>query len=139
MYVALPWPPMEVLRLVRSPARLPRERARWAAYLRRVGDRAEGFSDWVETEECVAACWLDRGTVGISSDALLEADFMRKLCSPDCYYHGCPNVLDLYFNLAAAEGAFLPSLCEARRGECSPRNGRDRKQGMLQSVEDASS
>ncbi|THU44302.1 hypothetical protein C4D60_Mb02t05980 [Musa balbisiana] len=64
---------------------------------------AEGFSDWVETDECVAACALDRGTVGISSDALLDADFMRKLCSPDCYY-GCPNVLDLYFNIAAAEG-----------------------------------
>ncbi|CAL9766137.1 unnamed protein product [Musa acuminata subsp. burmannicoides] len=45
---------------------------------------------WVETDECVAACALDRGIVGISSDALLDADFMRKLCSPDCY-HGCPT------------------------------------------------
>ncbi|CAL9203395.1 unnamed protein product [Musa hybrid cultivar] len=51
---------------------------------------AEGFSDWVETDECVASCALDRGIVGISSDALLDADFMRKLCSPDCF-HGCPT------------------------------------------------
>ncbi|XP_065027341.1 uncharacterized protein LOC135651274 [Musa acuminata AAA Group] len=65
---------------------------------------AEGFVDWVETEGCIAACGLDRRTVGISSDSLLDANFRRKLCSSECF-RGCPNIVNLYFNLAASEGA----------------------------------
>lgn len=57
----------------------------------------------IETEECVDACGVDRNTVGISSDALLDSQFTSKLCSLDCYHH-CPNIIDLYFNLAAGEG-----------------------------------
>ncbi|CAL9177736.1 unnamed protein product [Musa hybrid cultivar] len=75
---------------------------------------AEGFVDWVETEGCIVACGLDRRTVGISSDSLLDANFRRKLCSSECF-RGCPNVVNLYFNLAAGEGVFLPTLCEAQR------------------------
>ncbi|PKA46094.1 hypothetical protein AXF42_Ash015385 [Apostasia shenzhenica] len=71
-------------------------------------------SDWIESDDCVRACGVDRRTVGISSDSLLDARFTRKLCSPSCY-QSCPNIVDLYFNLAAAEGVFLPDLCEARR------------------------
>ncbi|EHA8590262.1 PAR-1b protein [Cocos nucifera] len=80
---------------------------------------AENLKDWVETDECIKACGLARSTVGISSDSLLEPQFAQKLCSPQCYQE-CPNVVDLYFNLAAGEGVFLPKLCQAstnaRRG-----------------------
>lgn len=62
-----------------------------------------GLSGWIETDDCVEACGLKRGTLGISSDSLLEPRFTEKLCSPPCY-QGCPNVVDLYFNLAAGEG-----------------------------------
>ncbi|XP_008811495.2 uncharacterized protein LOC103722643 [Phoenix dactylifera] len=72
------------------------------------------MSAWIETDECVRACGVDRNSVGISSDSLLEPQFTEKLCSPACH-RNCPNIVDLYFNLAAGEGVFLPKLCEARR------------------------
>ncbi|XP_009627921.1 uncharacterized protein LOC107802210 [Nicotiana tabacum] len=75
-----------------------------------VGNMAE----YIETDECVNACGVDRNSVGISSDSLLEPQFTAKLCSPPCYQN-CPNVVDLYFNLAAGEGVYLPDLCNKQR------------------------
>ncbi|KAG6479664.1 uncharacterized protein LOC122020138 [Zingiber officinale] len=72
------------------------------------------MKDWIETDECVGACGVSRGVVGISSDALLEPDFAGKLCSAACYQN-CPNIVDLYFNLAAGEGVFLPELCKVQK------------------------
>lgn len=63
----------------------------------------ERMKDWIETDECVRACGVDRNSVGISSDSLMESQFTAKLCSPACY-QDCPNIIDLYFNLAAGEG-----------------------------------
>ncbi|XP_068342149.1 uncharacterized protein [Pyrus communis] len=74
----------------------------------------EGVADYIETDQCVQACGIDRKSVGISSDALLEPQFMAKLCSAPCYQK-CPNIADLYFNLAAGEGVFLPDLCDKQR------------------------
>ncbi|XP_030449928.1 uncharacterized protein LOC115672292 [Syzygium oleosum] len=74
----------------------------------------ERMAGYIETDECVRACGVDRDAVGISSDALLEPQFTAKLCSPSCYRR-CPNIVDLYFNLAAGEGVFLPDLCEVQR------------------------
>merc|ERR1711874_3667 len=74
----------------------------------------EKISEYIETDQCVQACGVDRNMIGISSDALLEPQFTAKLCSPACY-HECPNIVDLYFNLAAGEGVFLPNLCESQR------------------------
>ncbi|KAK2458083.1 hypothetical protein P8452_04771 [Trifolium repens] len=81
---------------------------------------ADKLKDHIESNQCIKACDLDRKTLGISSDSLLESRFTEKLCSPQCYM-SCPNIVDLYFNLAAGEGVFLPKLCEvggvnARRG-----------------------
>jgi hypothetical protein len=64
---------------------------------------ADKLKDLVETDQCIKACGLDRKTLGISSDSLLESSFTQKLCSPQCY-QSCPNIVDLYFNLAAGEG-----------------------------------
>jgi len=77
---------------------------------------AEEIGERIETEECIKACGVERMAVGMSSDALMEGGFTRKLCSPQCY-NNCPNIVDLYFNLAAGEGIYLPSLCEAHRSE----------------------
>ncbi|XP_062094276.1 uncharacterized protein LOC133800334 [Humulus lupulus] len=66
--------------------------------------------EYIETDKCVKACGLDRKSVGISSDSLLEPQFTVKLCAQDCYQN-CPNIVDLYFNLSAAEGVYLPDLC----------------------------
>ncbi|KAF5750880.1 hypothetical protein HS088_TW03G01220 [Tripterygium wilfordii] len=74
----------------------------------------ERMANYIETDECVNACGVDRNSVGISSDSLLEPQFTSKLCSSACS-KGCPNIVDLYFNLAAGEGAFLPEICEAAR------------------------
>ncbi|XP_058083447.1 uncharacterized protein LOC131231311 [Magnolia sinica] len=74
---------------------------------------AEKLTDWIETDRCIEACGLDRNTLGISTDSLLESHFTQKLCSPPCYQN-CPNIVDLYFNLAAGEGVFLPKLCESQ-------------------------
>ncbi|XVF50830.1 hypothetical protein PTKIN_Ptkin04bG0135000 [Pterospermum kingtungense] len=74
---------------------------------------ADKIKNWIETDQCVKACGLDRKSFGISSDSLLDSRFTQMLCSPQCY-NSCPNVVDLYFNLAAGEGVFLPKLCEAQ-------------------------
>ncbi|KAL4340413.1 hypothetical protein GQ457_08G012760 [Hibiscus cannabinus] len=74
----------------------------------------ERMAEHIESDECVQACGVDRNAIGISSDSLLEPQFTNKLCAPDCS-HNCPNILDLFFNLAAGEGVFLPDLCEAQR------------------------
>lgn len=63
----------------------------------------ERMAGHIESDECVKACGVDRHSVGISSDALLEPQFTAKLCSSKCY-RSCPNIVDLYFNLAAGEG-----------------------------------
>lgn len=63
----------------------------------------ERMADYIETDQCVRSCGVDRNAVGISSDALLEPEFTARLCSPNCYQK-CPNIVDLYFNLAAGEG-----------------------------------
>ncbi|XP_068331089.1 uncharacterized protein [Pyrus communis] len=74
---------------------------------------ADKLKDWIESETCIKSCGLDRKSYGISSDSLLESRFTQKLCSPQCY-GSCPNIVDLYFNLAAGEGVFLPTLCAAQ-------------------------
>ncbi|KAK8966275.1 hypothetical protein KSP40_PGU012784 [Platanthera guangdongensis] len=74
------------------------------------GFNATGVAGRIETDECVAACGLDRDTIGISSDSLLDRRFMRRLCSPACF-DGCLNVFDLYSNVAASEGLSLRNLC----------------------------
>ncbi|XP_010423911.1 PREDICTED: uncharacterized protein LOC104708952 [Camelina sativa] len=72
------------------------------------------MANYIETDECVNACGVDRRSIGISSDALLDPGFAVKLCTPECL-EDCPNIADLYFNLVAAEGSHLPDLCAARR------------------------
>ncbi|WJX71531.1 hypothetical protein P8452_55515 [Trifolium repens] len=74
---------------------------------------ADKLKDHIETDQCIKSCGLDRKSFGISSDSLLESSFTQNLCSPQCY-KSCPNIVDLYFNLAAGEGVFLPKLCEAQ-------------------------
>lgn len=76
----------------------------------------ERMTGYIETDQCVKACGVDRSSVGISSDALLVPQFTQSLCSPACY-RNCPNIVDLYFNLAAGEGVFLPRLCEKQKTE----------------------
>jgi len=78
---------------------------------------AENMKEFIETEECINACGVERMTMGMSTDTLAETGSTKKLCSPRCY-NNCPNVIDLYFSLAAGEGIYLPRLCEAhRRGD----------------------
>lgn len=86
------------------------------AYTCRTSDiEADKLKDHIESDQCIKSCDLDRKSLGISSDSLLESRFTEKLCSPQCY-KSCPNVVDLYFNLAAGEGVFLPKLCEVQGG-----------------------
>ncbi|AED96208.1 photoassimilate-responsive protein PAR-like protein [Arabidopsis thaliana] len=77
---------------------------------------ANKVTNIIESDECIKACGLDRKALGISSDALLESQFTHKLCSVKCL-NQCPNVVDLYFNLAAGEGVYLPKLCESQEGK----------------------
>ncbi|CAM8888939.1 unnamed protein product [Rhodiola kirilowii] len=75
----------------------------------------EKLAGYIETDQCVNACGIERKSIGIGSDSLLEPSFIAKICSPECYQN-CANIVDLYFNLAAGEGAFLPDLCKAQSG-----------------------
>nr|GMD93302.1 uncharacterized protein LOC109174906 [Ipomoea batatas] len=72
------------------------------------------MAEYIETDNCVKSCGVNRKSIGISSDSLLEPTFTSKLCSSACY-NNCPNIVELYFNLAAGEGAYLPDLCEKQR------------------------
>ncbi|KAH6798394.1 hypothetical protein C2S51_034878 [Perilla frutescens var. frutescens] len=74
----------------------------------------EKLAGHLESDQCVAACGVDRRFVGISSDAFMTPEFISSLCSPPCYQN-CPNIVDLYFDLAAGEGVFLPLLCEKQK------------------------
>uniref|UniRef100_A0A0C9QPS1 TSA: Wollemia nobilis Ref_Wollemi_Transcript_14424_909 transcribed RNA sequence n=1 Tax=Wollemia nobilis TaxID=56998 RepID=A0A0C9QPS1_9CONI len=75
----------------------------------------EKMMEWIETEECLKACGLERMSVGMSSDGLAEStDFRSNLCSDKCQ-NDCPNVVDLYLNLAAGEGMYLPRVCEGHK------------------------
>ncbi|CAK8573504.1 unnamed protein product [Lathyrus sativus] len=104
---------------------------------------ADKLKDHIESDQCIKACDLDRKSLGISSDSLLESRFTEKLCSPQCY-QSCPNIVDLYFNLAAGEGVFLPKLCEvkggnARRGMAELKSSSYVAPGPVRSVEFAAS
>lgn len=68
--------------------------------------RVKNMAELIEGDACVSACGVDRRSVGISSDSLLEPQFTAKLCSPACYQN-CPNIVDLYYNLALGEGDHL--------------------------------
>ncbi|KAA8549346.1 hypothetical protein F0562_001030 [Nyssa sinensis] len=74
----------------------------------------ENMPEWIESDECTSACGVDRYSVGISSDSLVDPQSSAKLCSPACYQN-CPNIVDLYHNLALAEGVVLADLCKAQR------------------------
>lgn len=65
--------------------------------------KVKRMSDYIENDQCVDSCGVERHTVGISSDSLLDSKFTSKICSASCY-ENCPNIVDLYFNLAAGEG-----------------------------------
>ncbi|GLJ38095.1 hypothetical protein SUGI_0775510 [Cryptomeria japonica] len=76
---------------------------------------AEEMIEWIESEECLKSCGLQRISVGMSTDGLFEySDFTSSLCSDKCQ-NNCPNIVNLYLNLAAGEGIYLPHLCEAHK------------------------
>ncbi|KAH0657636.1 hypothetical protein KY289_026384 [Solanum tuberosum] len=72
-----------------------------------------GITNLIESDECISACGADRNSLGISSDSLLESSFTSKLCSQQCYQK-CPNIVDLYHNLALGEGVYFPAFCKGR-------------------------
>ncbi|KAL0347386.1 UNVERIFIED_CONTAM: hypothetical protein Scaly_1754600 [Sesamum calycinum] len=74
----------------------------------------ERLSGYLETDQCVNACGLHREFTGQSSDAFISSEFAAHLCSPACYQN-CPNIVDLFLNLAAGEGVSLPSLCQNQK------------------------
>ncbi|WVZ15574.1 hypothetical protein V8G54_013140 [Vigna mungo] len=86
----------------------------------------------IETEDCIKGCGLNRKSFGISSDSLLEIGFTKNLCSPHCYQN-CPNIVDLYFNLAAGEGVFLPGLCASEGGNGRRQTAEIRSSGLVAS------
>ncbi|GLJ38091.1 hypothetical protein SUGI_0775420 [Cryptomeria japonica] len=75
------------------------------------GILTENIKEWIESDECLDACGLSRNSVGMSSDDLSNHQFTSKLCSVNCI-NSCPNIKELYFNLAAGEGISLPNICE---------------------------
>ncbi|KAH7433224.1 hypothetical protein KP509_07G060300 [Ceratopteris richardii] len=71
------------------------------------------FTEWIETDDCMQACGIDRMTLGISSDALVDSSFLGYLCSKDCH-NNCPNVVELFEKLSEEEGAPLKRVCDQR-------------------------
>ncbi|KAJ7243872.1 hypothetical protein O6H91_09G092400 [Diphasiastrum complanatum] len=75
---------------------------------------AERNIEWIETDECINACGLERMAVGLSTDGLLDPKFAARFCEPACQ-NSCPNIIDLFTKLAAGEGIYLPNLCNFLR------------------------
>jgi hypothetical protein len=75
---------------------------------------AEKQEEWIESDECINACGLERMSVGLSTDLLLDSHFADMFCSSECL-NNCPNLIDLYISLAAGEGMYLPQLCKTHR------------------------
>lgn len=69
------------------------------------------IKEHIESDECINACGLERYSIGISSDTLLDSAFALKICSNDCSKN-CPNIADLYHNLAQAEGWYYNRLIQ---------------------------
>jgi hypothetical protein len=63
----------------------------------------EKMVGWIESEQCINACGLERMVVGMSTDSIHEPEFSTKFCSSECR-NNCPNIVDLHVNLAAGEG-----------------------------------
>ncbi|KAK9144371.1 hypothetical protein Sjap_004274 [Stephania japonica] len=79
--------------------------------------------NWVETHKCIKACGVERHSIGMTySELLWQPKFMKRLCCHSCYYE-CPNIVDLFFNLALGEGQYLPRLCRRHRGKHEPVQG----------------
>ncbi|KAG5626050.1 hypothetical protein H5410_011268 [Solanum commersonii] len=78
------------------------------------------LQEYIETDECVGACGVDRQSLGLSSDALVDSKFIAKLCSHHCY-NNCPNIIDLYSSVASAEGLSLRKMCASQKTR--PRRG----------------
>ncbi|XP_020551455.1 uncharacterized protein LOC105167590 [Sesamum indicum] len=74
----------------------------------------EKLSGYIETNQCMNACGVHREFIGISSEAFLSSEFTARLCSSACYQN-CPNIVDLFFNLAVGEGISLPALCQNQK------------------------
>ncbi|CAM6088824.1 unnamed protein product [Calypogeia fissa] len=75
---------------------------------------AERPAEWIESDECIHGCGLERETYGLSTDLLVESGFRDKLCSSECQTN-CPNIVDIYYKLAAGEGVYLPRLCNEQK------------------------
>ena len=65
---------------------------------------AEKQEEWIESDECVKSCGLERMSVGLSTDLLVDSLFTDMFCSSECI-NNCPNLIDLYISLAAGEGS----------------------------------
>ncbi|KAH0731651.1 hypothetical protein KY289_002839 [Solanum tuberosum] len=78
------------------------------------------LQEYIESDECVGACGVDRQSLGLSSDALVDSKFIAKLCSHHCY-NNCPNIIDLYSTVASAEGLSLQKMCASQKTR--PRRG----------------
>ncbi|CAN1846540.1 hypothetical protein LINPERHAP1_LOCUS38247, partial [Linum perenne] len=94
----------------------------------------DNMKDMIESEECIKACGVDRNTVGISSDYLLTRKFVSQLCSRPCF-QSCPNIVDLYSNLALAEGMDLYGMCSRgirRRSLFQPKSSSDTGAGAAE-------
>ncbi|KAG6548918.1 hypothetical protein Mapa_009681 [Marchantia paleacea] len=67
-----------------------------------VGD--DSPTEYIETEQCVRACGVQKMTIGFARSTNLPTDqFMLKLCSWECK-HNCPNLVDLYNTVAMVVG-----------------------------------
>jgi hypothetical protein len=73
--------------------------------------------EYIESDECVAACGVERMSVGFSTDELTSNSFISKMCSKECR-NNCVNLVDLYSNIIAGEGLTLSEFCgEQRRAQ----------------------
>lgn len=70
--------------------------------------------EYIESNDCVKACGVDRMTVGFSTDELSSHAFITKICSRECR-NNCVNLVDIYSNIIAGEGLTLSEFCGEQR------------------------
>ncbi|MCO5581579.1 hypothetical protein L7F22_035467 [Adiantum nelumboides] len=84
---------------------------------------ASPFANWIETAECLLFCGLERLTIGISTDFIGDLGLQKMICSSMCQKN-CPNIVDVFSNLAIGEGLNLENIC--KEGEIHHFKGKEK-------------
>ncbi|KAL4346498.1 hypothetical protein GQ457_17G025330 [Hibiscus cannabinus] len=91
---------------------------------------ADKIRNWIETDDALKPA-ASTGTHSASRRIRSSSLASRKCSVRLNATTAAPNIIDLYFNLAAGEGVFLPKLCEVKQGNVRRGMSEIRSSGLV--------